>query len=107
MTHFVEVASADQLVAGTGALFKLSNNAVALFNVKGKLFAIDDICVRCGSSLAAGTLRATVITCSGCDWQYDVTTGCVNGIPALRTDTFEAKIVDARILLSTTSKSTV
>jgi len=107
MSHFVEVASTEQLVAGTGALVKLSNIAIALFNVRGKIFAIDDTCVRCGSSLAAGSLRATEITCSGCDWQYDVTTGRVNGIPALRTDTFEAKIVDTRVFLATMSKSAV
>lgn len=101
MSSFVEVASTRELVAGTGALVMASDRWIALFNVNGRIFAIDDKCVRCGSSLAAGVLRASAIACSGCDWQYDVTTGCVNGIPALRTDTYEAKIVDARVLVAT------
>jgi len=106
MSHFIEVASTDQLAAGTGALVKLPDTAIALFNVKGKIFAIDDVCVRCGSSLAAGTLRATVIGCSGCDWHYDVTTGCVSGMPALRTETYEAKIVGASVFVATIAKNT-
>lgn len=106
MSHFIEVASTYQLAAGTGALVKLPNAAIALFNVNGTIFAIDDICVRCGSSLAAGTLRGTVICCSGCDWRYDITTGCVNGMAALRTETYEAKIVDASVFVATIAKST-
>jgi nitrite reductase/ring-hydroxylating ferredoxin subunit len=63
------------------------------------VFAVDDSCVRCGSSLAAGTLRGTIVLCSGCDWLYDITTGCVNGIPALQVDTFEVKIVGPTVML--------
>lgn len=103
MSDFVDVASIDHVISGTGALVNVSGTAVALFNVNGQIFAIDDRCVRCGSSLAAGKLQSTVISCSGCDWQYDVTTGCLNGLPALRTETFQVKLVNARILIAMTA----
>jgi hypothetical protein len=37
----------------------------------------------------------------GCDRRYDVTTGCVNEIRALRIDTFKTKIIDGRIMIAT------
>jgi 3-phenylpropionate/trans-cinnamate dioxygenase ferredoxin subunit len=94
------------VISGTGALVKPADTAVALFNVSGQIFAIGDVCIRCGSSLAAGALHATLIRCSRCGWQYDVTTGCVKGVPALRIQTFETKIADAAILVATTAKQT-
>jgi nitrite reductase/ring-hydroxylating ferredoxin subunit len=102
--HFVEVGPADRLALGTAMLVTVANTAVALFNVDGQLFAVDDLCIRCGSSLAAGKLLIRLICCSGCDWQYDVATGCVDGLPALRIDTFEAKVVDASIVIATTAE---
>ena len=101
MQKFFDIARLDQIAPGTAiALVTATGSVVALFNVAGHIFTLDDSCIRCGSSLAAGSLRGAEIGCSGCDWQYDVTTGCVNGIPALRIDTFETKIVDARIIVA-------
>jgi 3-phenylpropionate/trans-cinnamate dioxygenase ferredoxin subunit len=104
MSDFVEVASTEHVVPGTGALVKVSDTAVAVFNIRGEIFAIDDVCIRCGSSLAAGELHATLIRCPRCGWRYDVTTGCVNGVPALRIQTFEAKVADAAILVANTAR---
>ena len=56
-------------------LVTVEDTGIALFNVAGAIFAVDDFCVRCGASLAAGKLKGTEVACSGCDWRYDVTTG--------------------------------
>ncbi len=104
MPDFVEVVSIEHVVPGTGALVKVSDTLVALFNVDGHVYAIDDVCIRCGSSLAAGELHGTLSRCSGCDWQYDVATGAVDGVPALCLEVFEVKVADGAILVSTTAK---
>jgi len=100
----MEVAPLEQLACGSAILCALDHTVVAMFNVDGHVFAVDDLCVRCGSSLAAGKLVGRLVTCSGCDWQYDVGIGCVRGVPALCIDTFEAKIVDGRVLVRKTAK---
>jgi 3-phenylpropionate/trans-cinnamate dioxygenase ferredoxin component len=106
MADFVELVSPDRIARGSGMRVTLLDDCVvALFNIDGILLAIDDLCVRCGGSLAGGKLEGGVIACPGCDWRYDVATGCVNGIAALRVDTFETKIVDGRIMIATTAKS--
>ncbi len=98
MAESVEVVCHDPIAPGTGERINIAVTCVvAVFNVDGSLFAIDDFCVRCGTSLADGTLIGTVVICPGCDWQYDVTTGYVNGITALRIDTFETKSDGSRV----------
>ena len=82
----------------------LDDTAIAVVNVDGKIFAIDDLCIRCGSSLAGGMLADRVVRCSSCGWQYDVATGGVKGVPTLRIETFAVKVVDARVLIGTTPK---
>jgi nitrite reductase/ring-hydroxylating ferredoxin subunit len=97
MENFVEVAALSQVPAGCGIVVSIAGMPVALFNSNGRIFAVEDACVRCGASLAAGTLHAVNVACSGCDWKYELTTGCVNGIPALKIDTFQVEVVDARV----------
>lgn len=103
IASFVEVAELGQIAPAAGTVVMVAANAVALFNIEGRLFAVDDACLRCGGSLASGTLLDHLVTCSRCDWRYDVATGGVQGVPQLRTSCFEVKIVDTHVLVSTTS----
>jgi nitrite reductase/ring-hydroxylating ferredoxin subunit len=101
MQTIVDVATIGPLEPGRAIAVSASTGEIALFNVDGRLYAVDDSCVRCGSSLAAGSLDGTTVTCSGCDWRYDVTTGCVCGVPALQIDTFDVTVADSRVTIAT------
>jgi 3-phenylpropionate/trans-cinnamate dioxygenase ferredoxin subunit len=101
MQTFVDVETIGGLAPGSAMAVTASTATIALFNVDGHLYALDDSCVRCGSSLAAGRLDGTTVTCSGCDWEYDVTTGCVCGVPALQIDTFDVTVADSRVTIAT------
>ena len=100
MTRFVEVARLQHIAAGAPIVVIVRETAVAVFKVDGRLFAIEDSCVRCGASIAAGSLRGSEVTCSGCDWRYDVVNGRVDGIPALQVETFEVRTQGARVLVA-------
>ncbi len=54
---------------------------MALANVAGKFYAINDVCVHRGGPLGEGELEANVVTCPWHGWQYDVTTGKVTQNP--------------------------
>ena len=99
-SRFVEVGRLDHIVEGTAIVVAISGTKIAVVNVGGRLYALDDSCVRCGSSLAAGSLRGKEVTCPRCDWRYDVTNGQVNGVPALRTDTFEVKTIGCQVMVA-------
>ena len=99
MHELVDVATVDRIAPGSAMSVTVAGETIALFNVGGRLFALDDACIRCGSSLAIGFVDGTSVVCAGCDWRYDVASGCVDGIPGLRSDTFEVAVVDARVMV--------
>ena len=99
----VKVARLDQIVPGKGTAVQLEGHPVALFNAGGKVRAVDDSCVRCGTSLAAGSLAGDDLRCPGCGWHYDVATGCVAGVPGLCIDTFAVSVADSDVMLATES----
>ena len=57
---------------------------IAIANVNGHLFAIDELCTHEQCSLAEdGTLEGSVVTCGCHGAQFDVTTGQVLAPPAV------------------------
>ena len=103
MAHFVDVAGLNEIPAGCGVVYKIADNHVAVFRIDDRLFAIDDRCIRCTASLAAGELTGTTLSCR-CGWRYDLNTGCLNAIPGLYTDTFEVDVSDSRVRVASACK---
>jgi nitrite reductase/ring-hydroxylating ferredoxin subunit len=56
MADFLEVATLNQLVPGQGMTVTVRGVPIALFNVDGAVYAIDDTCLHAGVSLGAGEL---------------------------------------------------
>jgi 3-phenylpropionate/trans-cinnamate dioxygenase ferredoxin component len=80
MLSFVEAAQVGVIPLGTGVAVRVANTDVALFNVDGTIYAINDSCAHAGSSLAAGELKGTMLRCRGHGMIFDVTNGFVNGV---------------------------
>ena len=55
---------------------------LALFNIKGKIYCIDNTCTHMGGPLCEGTLSSNIITCPWHGSKFDVKTGKVVGPPA-------------------------
>ncbi len=85
-----EGASAEIVVAG---------NIVALFNVDGELHALDGICPHQGGPLGQGALHGCVVSCPWHGWEYDVTDGQHQSIPALKHTSIQVRIVDGVVQL--------
>jgi nitrite reductase (NADH) small subunit len=99
MHELVDVATIDRIAPGRAMSVVVAGEAVAVFNIDGHLYALDDACISCGTSLAIGLIEGTGVVCGGCDWRYDITSGCVDGIPGLRSDTFEVEVIDAHVMV--------
>lgn len=102
MVEFVEVASLDQVPPGSGTSFTVAGKGVAVFNVDGTIYAIDDACLHQGSSLAAGRLDGKIVTCRAHRWRFDVTTGSTMSSPGYGVASYPAKVVDGKILVAVT-----
>lgn len=97
MAAFVGVAWLEALPPGRAMTVTIGDQRIALVNVAGTVHAIDDGCLHAGSSLGAGVLEGRVLRCRAHGWRYDVTTGCVVGVPGLCLRAYEVQVVDGRI----------
>lgn len=100
MSDFIEVARLDKLPPGTGTVATIAGRDIALFNVEGAIYAMEDSCLHQGSSLGTSQLEGKVVTCRGHGWRYDVTTGSTLHVPEYGVATFQVKIVDGRVMVS-------
>jgi nitrite reductase/ring-hydroxylating ferredoxin subunit len=102
MADFVEVATLDQLAPGHGMTVTVRGVPVALFNVDGTVYAIDDTCRHAGVSLGAGELRGNIVRCRAHGWRYDVTMGHAMNEPDCRVTRYPVQVVEGTILVDVT-----
>ena len=95
----MRVASVDDVPAGTGAVVHADGRAIALFNVDGAFYAIDNTCLHRGGPVGEGDLEGTVVTCPWHGFQYDVTTGRNIFDPDVGLQTFPVRVEDGAVLL--------
>lgn len=82
MAGFVKVAQSDEIAPGQGKMIEVGGKKIALFNVEGAFYAIDDTCTHRGGPLSEGSLEGTEVTCPWHGAIYDVSTGEVVSPPA-------------------------
>ncbi len=83
MSTFVKVATQAELPMGGKKLVEVDGRAIAVFNVDGTLFAIDDVCTHDGGPLAEGELIGCEIECPRHGARFDVRTGLPLSMPAI------------------------
>src|ERR1700733_4257398 len=69
------IASRGDIPEGTGKTIDHAGKKIALFNVGGKFYAIDNECKHRKGPLGEGTLDGATVICPWHGWEYDVTTG--------------------------------
>lgn len=75
MTKWFKIAEIGDVPPGAGRAFAIEGYSIAVFNVDGKLYAIDDSCPHQGSSLAMGRLEGYVVTCRSHGMKVNVSAG--------------------------------
>lgn len=100
MAEFIDVLREEDLPPGKGTVVTVADRDIALFNVDGSIYAIEDNCLHQGLSLGTSALDGKVVTCRGHGWRYDVTTGSTLQVPGYGVSTFPVKIVDGRIMVA-------
>jgi nitrite reductase (NADH) small subunit len=88
----VRVASVDDVPAGQGLVVQAEGRALALFNVDGTFYAIDNTCLHRGGPLGEGDLDGRVVMCPWHAWRWDVTTGANVNNPAVKVACFPVSV---------------
>ena len=83
MGRLVTVADKKDIPPGSARAVEVEGRLVAVFNVDGTFYAIDDACSHNAGPLSGGDVDGTVVTCPWHGACFDVTTGEVLGPPAI------------------------
>ncbi len=100
MPEFVKMATLSELPLGSSKEVEHGGRIYALFNVDGKITAIDGLCPHQGGPLADGPLDGTLVTCPWHGWQFDVCSGKTPLGSKLKQEVFEVKIEGQDILVA-------
>lgn len=99
MGKFVKAIQKSSLNANSGTALNVEDKSIALFNVNGQFYAIDNQCRHRGGPLGEGSLDGNVVACPWHGFLFDVTTGnCVTN-PALKQTCYPLKIEGDDILI--------
>lgn len=89
---FLRASKRDEVPPGSIREFQLDGKNVAVANVDGKFFAINNVCLHRGGPLGQGELEGSTVTCPWHGWQYDVTSGKVKVNPAVGVQTYAVEV---------------
>ena len=89
---FARAAKTTEIAPGTIKEFQLEGKPVAVANVDGKFYAINNTCLHRGGPLGQGPLEGKIVTCPWHGWEYDVTTGKISQNTAVGVDSYPIEI---------------
>ncbi len=95
----ISVGKSSDLPAGEGRMVDAAGKALALFNVGGTYYAIDNTCAHRGGPLGEGDLDGAIVTCPWHGWRWDVTTGANANNPAIRVPCFPVMVEQGEIFV--------
>jgi 3-phenylpropionate/trans-cinnamate dioxygenase ferredoxin component len=98
MNDWVDVARVDDFPPNQRGVVDVNGTQVAVFNLHGKLYAIEDICTHDGGELASGKMDNDVLTCPRHGARFSIITGEVLGPPAYEAvHTFPVRVMNGLI----------
>ncbi len=100
MAEFVTCADLSALKAGESKVVEVEGRTLALFNVGGTVYCLDNTCLHRGGPLGEGTLEGDIVTCPWHGWQYNVRTGESLKDPSVRVATYPVRVEGRNIQVS-------
>lgn len=82
MSDWIKVVAANALAEGEHVVVDVDGTEVAVFNLAGQIYAIEDVCTHDGAEIASGTLEGDEIVCPRHGARFCIKTGAVTAPPA-------------------------
>jgi len=95
----IRVAGVEDVPPGQARVVEAGGRLLALVNVEGSFFAIDNACSHRGGPLGEGDIEGAVVTCPWHAWRWDVRTGANVNNPAVRLACFSVTVEEGSILV--------
>ena len=96
---FTKVCKTADVQSGCGKGIEINGKNVAVFNLDGKYYAINEVCLHRGGPLSEGELDRSTVICPWHGWRFNVTTGENEIVPEMPTETYALKLEGDDILV--------
>lgn len=104
MSDWIDVALKNEFPPGEWRSLDVDGSPVAVFNLSGEYYAIEDVCTHDGGALTGGALDGEQIVCPRHGARFSIRTGAVLSAPAyepvatfpVRIDSGMVQVRDAR-----------
>ena len=98
---WTKVASTQELPPGGAKQAQAGGRTLAVFNVDGTFYAIDDTCPHRGAPLSEGECVGSELICPWHDARFDLATGAVKCPPADSPPIVRAEVPNSFLLFCT------
>jgi 3-phenylpropionate/trans-cinnamate dioxygenase ferredoxin subunit len=93
--QFYQIGDANELPPGGRMFIDAGELSIILFNIDGKYFAIQDTCTHDNGPLGDADVKDYCVVCPRHGARFDIRTGQVLSLPAVRNiATFPVRVVD-------------
>lgn len=100
MSEYVVVATVGDIPPGSGKTVPVNGVWIALFNVDGTFYAVDNTCPHAGGPLGEGHLTDEIVECPWHGWGFNVKTGERKGNPHITVACCHVKVEGNQILVA-------
>lgn len=100
MADFVKAANLADLTPGTRMEVELEGKTLALCNIGGTVYALDNTCLHAGGPLGQGELKRDTVVCPWHGWEYNVKTGECLTRSDVKVATYPVQIENGAILVA-------
>ena len=98
----IKIGPLAQLPPGAATHFLAGEEAIAVCNVAGELYAMDGICPHSGGPLGHGALEGYLLACPFHAWEFDCRTGTSPVDDHLKLATYPVQVRDGEIYVDLT-----
>lgn len=94
MPEFIKVANTADLPAGQAVIVEVAGRTIALFNVNGAYYALDNTCMHRGGPLGEGFVdpKNLTVQCPWHGWIYSLASGASPVDSMARVEKFEVMV---------------
>jgi nitrite reductase (NADH) small subunit len=90
--ELLRVAAVGDVAEGQAHVVEAGGRTLALFNVDGTFYALDNACAHRGGPLGEGDLEGRIVICPWHAWRWDVTTGANANNPAVKMTCYPVRV---------------
>lgn len=106
-SHFIPIANIEDLPPGTCRSIETNDWGIALFNLDGHIYALDNTCPHAGGPLGEGIIEGEHITCPWHGWKFHIPTGICqkNPTPSWNVVCHDVRVMEGVIQIALPSQN--